>query len=137
MELFTSIRVNDSLQEQTSYFMAELKRLQQIILHLKKNKPALVLIDEILRGTNSEDKTQGSEQFIMQLLQYNCITLFATHDLTLSSLEQSHQGVISNYCFESIIEDDNLHFDYKLHPGVARNKNASFLMKKMGIVDRS
>ena len=122
MEILTSIRVNDSLLEHTSYFMAELQRLQK-------------MIDEILRGTNSEDKTYGSEQFILQLLRYNCITLFATHDLTLASLENAHNGVISNFCFESIIENNTLHFDYKLQPGVARNKNASFLMKQMGIVD--
>ena len=134
MEILTSIRVNDSLQEHTSYFMAELKRLQQIILQLQQNKPALVLIDEILRGTNSEDKTHGSEQFIKQLLEYNCITLFATHDLTLASLENEYKSVISNYCFESIIQNNTLHFDYKLQPGVAKNKNASFLMKKMGII---
>ena len=134
MEILTSIRVNDSLQEHTSYFMAELKRLQQIILRLQNKKPALVLIDEILRGTNSEDKTHGSEQFIKQLLQYNCITLFATHDLTLASLENDYKGVISNYCFESIIQNNTLHFDYKLQPGVAKNKNASFLMRQMGII---
>lgn len=134
MEILTSIRVSDSLQEHTSYFMAELKRLQQIILQLQQNRPALVLIDEILRGTNSEDKTLGSEQFILQLLHYNCITLFATHDLSLGTLEKSHHELISNYCFESIISGDQLHFDYKLQPGIARNKNASFLMKKMGIV---
>ncbi|HRP57122.1 hypothetical protein [Agriterribacter sp.] len=134
MEILTSIRVNDSLQEHTSYFMAELKRLQQIILRLQQNKPALVLIDEILRGTNSDDKSHGSEQFIKQLLQYNCITLFATHDLTLATLENEYKGVISNYCFESTIQNNTLHFDYKLQPGVAKNKNASFLMKKMGIV---
>ncbi|MCO5234898.1 MAG: hypothetical protein M9933_01415 [Chitinophagaceae bacterium] len=135
MEIFTSIRISDSLHEQTSYFMAELKRLQQIILRLKNGKPALVLIDEILRGTNSGDKTSGSEQFIKQLLQYNCLTLFATHDLVLASLEDSHKGVIGNYCFESVIRDGVLHFDYTLRRGVARNKNASFLMRKMGIIE--
>ncbi|HEX5025472.1 MAG TPA: hypothetical protein VFV68_09370, partial [Agriterribacter sp.] len=134
MEILTSIRVNDSLQEHTSYFMAELKRLQQIILRLQTGKPALVLIDEILRGTNSEDKTHGSEQFIKQLLQYHCITLFATHDLTLATLENEYKGIISNYCFESIIQNNTLHFDYKLQKGVAKNKNASFLMKTMGII---
>jgi DNA mismatch repair ATPase MutS len=87
-----------------------------------------------LRGTNSEDKTHGSEQFIKQLLEYNCITLFATHDLTLASLENEYKSVISNYCFESIIQNSTLYFDYKLQPGVAKNKNASFLMKKMGII---
>jgi DNA mismatch repair ATPase MutS len=135
MEILTSIRVNDSLQEHTSYFMAELKRLQQIILQLRQNKPALVLIDEILRGTNSEDKTHGSEQFIKQLLRYNCITLFATHDLALAPLENEYEGMISNYCFESILQNNTLHFDYKLRAGVAKNKNASFLMKQMGIIE--
>lgn len=133
MNILTSIRVSDSLQEHTSYFMAELKQLKQIMLQLKTGKPALVLIDEILRGTNSEDKTSGSAQFILQLIQYNCITLFATHDLTLASLENEYKGVIYNWCFESVIEKGELHFDYKLRRGVARNKNASFLMKKMGI----
>ncbi|MFT3946509.1 MAG: hypothetical protein QM763_05995 [Agriterribacter sp.] len=137
MEILTSIRVSDSLQEHTSYFMAELKKLQQIIHKLQTGKPYLVLIDEILRGTNSEDKTHGSEQFILQLIQYNCITLFATHDLMLASLENDHKGIINNWCFESVIENGELHFDYRLRRGVARNKNASFLMKKMGIIGSS
>jgi hypothetical protein len=134
MKILTSIRVSDSLQEHTSYFMAELKRLQQIILQLQNGLPALVLIDEILRGTNSEDKTHGSEQFIRKLLQYRCVALFATHDLSLSKLENEFPGTISNYCFESVIEQDELNFDYKLQQGVAKNKNASFLMKKMDII---
>lgn len=135
MNIRTSIRVSDSLQEHTSYFMAELKRLQQIITHLQESKaPTLVLIDEILRGTNSEDKTHGSEQFIKKLLHYNSLTLFATHDLALSKLETELPGRVSNYCFESIIQNDELLFDYKLRRGVAKNRNASFLMKKMEII---
>jgi DNA mismatch repair ATPase MutS len=134
MHIFSSIRISDSLQEHTSYFMAELKRLQQIILQLQNGEQALVLIDEILRGTNSEDKTHGSEQFIRKLLNYNCLSLFATHDLALSSLENEFPQKISNWCFESVIENDTLHFDYKLQRGVAKNKNASFLMKKMDII---
>lgn len=135
MLIATSIRVSDSLQEHTSYFMAELKRLQQIIRQLQQNKiPTLVLIDEILRGTNSDDKTHGSDQFIRKLLQYNCLTLFATHDLTLSKLENEFPQTISNYCFESTIENGELIFDYTLRKGVAKNKNASFLMKKMEII---
>ncbi len=135
MNIRTSIRVSDSLQEHTSYFMAELKRLQQIIKHLQEsNTPTLVLIDEILRGTNSEDKTHGSEQFIKKLLQYNCLTLFATHDLALSKLETELSGQVSNYCFESTISEGELLFDYTLRKGVAKNRNASFLMKKMEII---
>ncbi|NML23697.1 hypothetical protein HHL16_22645 [Pseudoflavitalea sp. G-6-1-2] len=135
MNILSSIRVSDSLQEHTSYFMAELKQLQQIIHFLQAQQaPSLILIDEILRGTNSEDKTHGSEQFIRKLLQYNCVTLFATHDLALSILEEELKGRVSNYCFESIIRDGQLLFDYTLQRGVAKNKNASFLMKKMEII---
>ncbi|OQP60226.1 MutS-related protein [Niastella populi] len=135
MVIRSSIRVSDSLQEHTSYFMAELKRLQQIIHYLQQNSvPVLILIDEILRGTNSEDKTHGSEQFIKKLLQYRCLTLFATHDLALSRLEDELAGKVNNYCFESTIRNNELLFDYKLQRGVAKNKNASFLMEKMEII---
>jgi DNA mismatch repair ATPase MutS len=135
MVIRSSIRVSDSLQEHTSYFMAELKRLQQIIHYLQQQTaPVLILIDEILRGTNSEDKTHGSEQFIKKLLQYRCLTLFATHDLTLSRLEDELPGKVNNYCFESTISNGDLLFDYKLQRGVAKNKNASFLMEKMEII---
>jgi hypothetical protein len=134
MHILSSIRVSDSLLENTSYFMAELKRLHQIVEHLDSGKPALVLIDEILRGTNSDDKTHGSEQFIRKLLSYNCITLFATHDLSLGALATEFPGTVANYCFESTIENGELFFDYKLREGVAKNRNASFLMRKMGII---
>jgi len=134
MHLLTSLRVSDSLQEHTSYFMAELKKLQQIVHQLQTGAPALVLIDEILRGTNSEDKTYGSEQFIRKLLHYHCLSLFASHDLSLGSLEKELPGQISNYCFESVIDGDELHFNYLLQKGIARNRNASFLMKKMEII---
>jgi DNA mismatch repair ATPase MutS len=134
MQVLTSLRISDSLQEQTSYFMAELKKLQRIVLRLRTGEPALVLIDEILRGTNSEDKTYGSEHFARKLTGYHCLSLFATHDLTLGQLEQEYPGVIANYCFESVIEGDDLHFNYRLQQGIARNRNASFLMKKMDII---
>ncbi len=134
MRIYSSIRISDSLQEHTSFFMAELKRLQYIKQQVEEGAPALVLIDEILRGTNSVDKYHGSEQFVLQLIRFNCLTLFATHDLKLSELEQQYPGAIENYCFESTIEQDELSFDYTILRGVARNKNASFLMKKMNII---
>ncbi len=134
MQLLTSLRISDSLQEHTSYFMAELIKLQKIIHQLRTGLPALVLIDEILRGTNSEDKTYGSEQFIRRLIAYPCLSLFATHDLSLGQMEKEMPELIANYCFESTIENGNLHFDYKLQRGIARNRNASFLMKKMEII---
>jgi len=134
MYLLTAIRISDSLQLHTSYFMAELKRLQNIIKYLESGKPALVLVDEILRGTNSDDKSHGSEEFIKKIISFNCLTLFATHDLSLSAMEKNYPGIISNYCFESTIVNEELLFDYRLRPGIAKNKNASFLMKKMDII---
>jgi hypothetical protein len=134
MQPLTSLRISDSLQDQTSYFMAELKKLQQIVEILETGAPALVLIDEILRGTNSEDKTYGSEHFARKLVGYGCLALFATHDLALGALESEMSGKVANYCFESVIEAGDLRFDYRLRRGIARNKNASFLMKKMGII---
>jgi hypothetical protein len=134
MTLLTSLRISDSLQEQTSYFMAELKKLRRIVHRLQTGEPALVLIDEILRGTNSEDKTHGSELFIRKLIQYRCLSLFATHDLSLGQLEEELPDAIRNYCFESVIEDGNLHFNYQLQRGIARNRNATYLMKKMEII---
>jgi DNA mismatch repair ATPase MutS len=134
MQLLTSLRISDSLQEQTSYFMAELKKLKQIVDLLETGAPALVLIDEILRGTNSEDKTYGSEHFARKLVGYRCLALFATHDLALGALESELPGKVANFCFESVIENGDLYFNYRLQRGIARNRNASFLMKKMGII---
>ena len=134
MNIFTSIRISDSLQENTSYFMAELKKLQALKNGVKESSASLVLIDEILRGTNSDDKYYGSEQFVKELIQFNCICLFATHDLKLSELETEYPNQIANYCFESSIVNEKLLFDYTIRKGVAQNKNASFLMKQMGII---
>jgi hypothetical protein len=134
MQILSSLRIQDSLHEHSSYFLAELKKLQHIIHCLEAGGPAIVLIDEILKGTNSEDKTMGSGKFLEKLLQYNCLCLFATHDLALSRMEEEFPGRISNYCFESQIRNGELIFDYILKRGVAKNKNASFLMQKMGII---
>jgi DNA mismatch repair ATPase MutS len=134
MGILSSLRINDSLLERTSYFMAELKKLHSIVANLRPDTPHLVLIDEILRGTNSEDKTHGSEKFIAKLLEGNCLTLFATHDLNLSKMQAQFPGQVANYCFESNIVDGVLTFDYLLRPGIAKNKNASFLMASMGII---
>jgi len=134
MYIFSCIRITDSLQENHSYFMAELQRLYEIKTSLYNHYPALVLMDEILRGTNSADKFEGSKQFLEQMVQLPCIVLFATHNLKLSTLEKDYPGSISNFCFESTISDSDIHFDYILREGVAQNKNATFLMKKMGII---
>ncbi|HCA83409.1 MAG TPA: hypothetical protein DEP18_06445 [Flavobacteriales bacterium] len=135
LQLLTSLRQSDSLHENVSLFHAELLRLKHIQNRISENGFSLVLIDEMLRGTNSEDKLNGSRQLILRLIKTNCIGCIATHDLELGELETSHPGKISNYCFESTIEGENLSFDYRLQKGIARNKNASFLLKKMNIID--
>jgi hypothetical protein len=136
MDIKTSMRVQDSINAQTSYFQAELLRLQYIIEELKKGQPTFIILDEILKGTNSEDKLLGSQLLVRYFLQFNALVMVATHDLELGDLEKELPQQIANLCFESIIQNDELEFDYQLNKGIAKNKNATFLMKKMGIVPK-
>jgi DNA mismatch repair ATPase MutS len=133
--LVTSIRTRDSLQKNESYFYAELKRLKLIIDRLQASDRLIILLDEILKGTNSRDKQGGSRALLEKLLRYHASGLAATHDLALGEMEKDHPGQIVNKCFEVVIEKDLLVFDYKLKDGVAQQMNASYLMKKMGITD--
>lgn len=133
-ELRSGMRTADSLQDHQSYFFAELNRLKSIMDELRAGKPLLILLDEILKGTNSNDKQAGSIALVRQLLPYSALTIIATHDLALGDLEQEYPGRVVNYCFEANIENDQLSFDYKLKLGLAQRMNASFLMKKMGII---
>ena len=132
--LMTSLRTSDSLANNESYFFAELKRLQQILERLKNGEEMFIILDEILKGTNSMDKQKGSLALVKQLLQLKTNGIIATHDLLLGDLKQHFPKEISNYCFEADIQNDELSFSYKLREGVAQNMNACFLMQKMGIV---
>lgn len=134
VEIHSSIRTNDSLVKRESYFYAELKRLKEIIDELEQGRQKFILLDEILKGTNSSDKQTGSIALIRQLLNYNAIGLFATHDLALGKLIDTYPDHITNHCFEIMIDKDRMEIDYKLRPGVCKNLNASYLMKKMGIL---
>ena len=134
MQIMTSMRIKDSIASHTSYFQAELLRLQHIIRQLKTGSRVFILLDEILKGTNSEDKLSGSRSLIEHFLEYNCLGMIATHDLELGQLEGAYPGRIRNYCFESTIQDNRLYFDYRIRAGIARNKNATFLMKQMEII---
>jgi hypothetical protein len=134
LRLLTSFHHIDSLEEGTSYFHAELKGLQNIIRQLDEPVPALVLLDEVMRGTNSADKHEGTAMLIRKLLDHHCLTLIATHDTDLGLLEQQYKGTIENYCFESELLPDGLHFDFLRRKGVAQSKNATYLMRQMGIV---
>jgi hypothetical protein len=137
LALRTGMRTSDSLQENQSYFFAELNRLQSIMLELRKGQPMLVLLDEILKGTNSTDKQLGSRELLKQLLPQPVLVIVATHDIALGDMEQEYPEKVFNACFEGYIHNDQLTFNYKLNQGVATKANATFLMRKMGIIPAS
>ena len=129
----TSLRTADSLAANESYFFAELKRLKMIIDRLNAGEKLFIILDEILKGTNSKDKQKGSLALMKQLIAKEACGIIATHDLLLGTLEDEFPHDIKNYRFEADITDNTLTFSYRMREGVARNMNASFLMKKMGI----
>ena len=132
-QLVTSLRTTDSLADNESYFFAELKRLKLIIDKLNSGEELFIILDEILKGTNSMDKQKGSFALIKQFMALQANGIIATHDLLLGSLIDLFPKDIHNYCFEADITNNELTFSYKLRDGIAQNMNACFLMKKMGI----
>lgn len=132
--LVTNLRTSDSLADNESYFFAELKRLKMIIDRLQDGEQLFIILDEILKGTNSEDKQKGSIALMKQLIANNGCGIIATHDLILGNLEEEYPNEVKNYRFEADITNEELTFTYKIREGVAQNMNACFLMSKMGIV---
>lgn len=133
--LYTSLRTSDSLIKNESYFFAELKRLKRIIDKLKGGGKLFIILDEILKGTNSVDKQKGSLALIKQFIRYNSCGIVATHDLVLGTLASQFPECIRNYRFEADISGDTLSFSYKLQEGIAENMNATWLMEKMEIIN--
>ncbi|MDD2798911.1 MAG: hypothetical protein PHV20_09995 [Bacteroidales bacterium] len=133
--LATSLRTTDSLAKNESYFFAELKRLQTLIQRLEKGERLFIILDEILKGTNSTDKQKGSLALVARLLKFGGTGIIATHDLLLGTLADTFPDQVSNFRFEAEIQDDTLSFTYKIQSGIAQNMNACFLMKKMGIIN--
>ena len=131
--LVTSLRTADSLVSNESYFFAELKRLKMIIDRLNAGEQLLIILDEILKGTNSVDKQKGSLALIKQLIHKNTCGIIATHDLILGTLSDTFPEHVRNKRFEADIKDDELTFTYQIRDGIAQNMNATFLMKKLGI----
>jgi DNA mismatch repair ATPase MutS len=131
--LMSSMRVTDNLAENTSTFYAELKKLKSIIDEVNKHDNLFILLDEILRGTNSLDRHTGSAALIRQLIRENSVALIATHDVELARLEKDYPSNISNYHFDVQVSGEELYFDYKLKEGICTSLNASLLMKKIGI----
>ncbi|WP_340154943.1 DNA mismatch repair protein MutS [uncultured Winogradskyella sp.] len=133
IKLITSMRTTDSLTDDSSYFFSELTRLKFVVDTIENDKNYFVILDEILKGTNSTDKAIGSRKFVEKLVKQHATGIIATHDLSLTEIETELEA-IKNYYFDAEIINDELFFDYKLKQGVCQNMNASFLLKKMEIV---
>jgi len=133
VQLISSMRVTDNLEESTSTFYAELKKLKTIIEKVNAGEKVFILLDEILRGTNSLDRHTGSKALIKQLIHKKAAAIIATHDLELANLKEDFSKNILNYHFDVQVSNDELFFDYRLKPGVCNSLNASILMRKIGI----
>lgn len=132
VKLITSMRTSDSLTDDSSYFFSELTRLKFIVEAIQE-EPYFIILDEILKGTNSTDKAIGSRKFVQKLVNSKATGIIATHDLSLCEIE-NELTAIKNYYFDAEIIDDELYFDYTFKEGVCKNMNASFLLKKMEII---
>ncbi len=132
VKLISSMRTSDSLLDDESYFFSELKRLKFIVDEIKTDR-YFIILDEILKGTNSKDKEEGSKKFVQKLVASKSTGIIATHDLGLCTIEEQLPQVKNKY-FDAEIINDELFFDYKYKEGVCQNMNASFLLKKMEIV---
>lgn len=132
VKLITSMRTSDSLTDDSSYFFSELTRLKFIVDAIQKES-YFIILDEILKGTNSTDKAIGSRKFVEKLVASHATGIIATHDLSLCEIEKELEEV-KNYYFDAEIIDDELYFDYTFKTGICKNMNASFLLKKMKIV---
>ncbi len=133
VQVISSMRITDNLEESTSTFYAELKKLKTIIEKVNNGEKVFILLDEILRGTNSLDRHTGSVALMKQLIKHNAAAIIATHDLELAQLKNEYPENIINYHFDVQVSNDELYFDYILKPGVCNSLNASILMKKIGI----
>ncbi|MFI3314268.1 MAG: hypothetical protein R3Y04_01205 [Rikenellaceae bacterium] len=134
-QILSSIKIQDSLMNKESYFYAELKRLSEILDSLVNEPRSLVILDEMLRGTNTKDKQSGSIGLIEKIIAQKGVVIVATHDLVIGDMEKSYPEIVHNFNFEVELVDDHLKFDYKLKHGITSKFNASFLMKKMGIIN--
>lgn len=132
--IMTYLTITDSLAENTSTFYREIKRLKKILDSARKDNNVLLLLDELLRGTNSGDKARGSMAIARELIVCKIPAIIATHNLELAQMEHSYPDDIENYYFDIIIDPDHqMRFDYKLKPGICNTFNASLLLREIGI----
>ena len=134
MDLFTSMRTTDNLSKGTSYFHAELLRLKELTIRASQGKTLFIILDEMLKGTNSQDKQNGSFKFLKKMLTLPVSGLVATHDLVLGNLASEDPEHFFTVCFEISHTVNDIHYDYKLHQGVSKTMNASILMQKLGLI---
>lgn len=132
IKLISSMRTSDSLSDDASYFFSELTQLKKIVDKLQQDE-YFIILDEILKGTNSKDKAAGSRKFVERLTRANASGIIATHDLSLCEISETLPQV-KNRFFDAQIVNDDLYFDYTFKEGICQNMNASFLLQKMGIV---
>ena len=132
VDIFSSMRTSDKLMDSSSYFHAELQRLKSLKEKAKNSERMIVLLDEILKGTNSQDKLNGSKLVLLKLIKYNIAGILATHDTALGKLAEEYKENFKNYFFDfEVDESGEMHFDYKLKEGVSNNMNASILLKNV------
>ena len=132
MQLFSSMRTQDNLEEGVSSFYAELKKVEQLLKLIQSGEPVFFLLDEMFKGTNSKDRHRGGFSLIKQLQELNAFGIISTHDLELAE-EAGKYALVTNYSFNSDIREGNMTFDYHLTPGLCRDFNASELMRRSGI----
>ena len=134
LNVFSCIKVSDSVIDGISYFYSEVKRLKQLLEEFEKNdeKPIIFFIDEIFKGTNNIERRIGATSYIKSLIGKNGIGLVTTHDLDLVKLADDHKEII-NYHFKENIKNDKMEFDYKMHEGPCPTTNALEIMKIEGL----
>jgi len=133
MQIYSCMRVSDNLGENISSFYAELLRIKQIVMATKTDSHIFFLLDEIFKGTNSQDRHAGAKVLIRQLGKAGAMGMVSTHDLELGDLERESERKIRNYHFREFYKNDEIHFDYKLRPGISTTRNAMYLIKMAGI----
>ncbi|MHB8072166.1 MutS family DNA mismatch repair protein [Desulfosporosinus fructosivorans] len=133
MRIYSCMRVSDNLGANISSFYAELLRIKQIVSASKTEGKIFFLLDEIFKGTNSQDRHAGAKVLIRQLGKVGAMGMVSTHDLELGDLERESERRVRNYHFREFYKNDEIHFDYKLRPGISTTRNAMYLIKMAGI----
>ena len=127
------MRIKDSIQQNASTFKAEIERIKLVLAAINNNENALFLIDEMLRGTNSEDKLAGSMALLEKIVSSKAYAMVATHDLRMTEISEKYPDSVKNYYFEYATENGELLFDYLIKEGVCKSFNASLLLKSIGL----